>query len=361
MGDPTTQRLAWWVSLGVLIALFAVLSVADWLVVPLLLGVLFALALGPRVTALVRLGVPRGIAAATVLAILAAVLTGLIIATKDPLVALGERAPVIVKQLSAVVTDIGRTVTPRVPASTAAEESAALMVSFAAWVAAELSQLTVGLGLALVLTFFVLTWGSGVGRALLVALRGRRQRRQWLKVCAAIRGEVGRYLRLVTAINIGVGVATAGLLYVFDIEHPWAFGLIAALLNYLPFAGPWITTTLIAITAGTDPSPGVAWVLPPLLFFALHLVESQFVTPSILGRRLSLNPFVVVLGVLVASICWGAGGAFIAVPTLTALKIAADAHPGWRNWGQVLGRGTIDADGTRRAHGGRLLGSIARR
>jgi predicted PurR-regulated permease PerM len=80
-------------------------------------------------------------------------------------------------------------------------------------------------------------------------------------------------------------------------------------------------------------------------FLLLHIVESQFVTPQLLGRKLLLNPLVVILGLLIGATAWGIGGAFLAVPILTSLKIAADAHPGWRRWGQVLGRGAITEAG----------------
>jgi predicted PurR-regulated permease PerM len=81
--------------------------------------------------------------------------------------------------------------------------------------------------------------------------------------------------------------------------------------------------------------------VPFVAFVLLHIAEGQFITPMLLGRKLLLNPLVVILGLLIGASAWGIGGAFLSVPILTALKIAADAHPGWRRWGQVLGRGAI--------------------
>jgi hypothetical protein len=56
---------------------------------------------------------------------------------------------------------------------------------------------------------------------------------------------------------------------------------------------------------------------------------------------LLLNPLIVIAGILVGAAAWGVGGAFLAVPILTSLKVALDTHPHARRWGQVLGRGAV--------------------
>ncbi|MEO7009703.1 MAG: AI-2E family transporter, partial [Caldimonas sp.] len=63
-----------------------------------------------------------------------------------------------------------------------------------------------------------------------------------------------------------------------------------------------------------------AMLAPPALFLALHFVESNFLSPLIMGRRLRISPVFVFVSVLFWSWLWGIAGAFVAVPLLLALR-----------------------------------------
>jgi predicted PurR-regulated permease PerM len=60
-----------------------------------------------------------------------------------------------------------------------------------------------------------------------------------------------------------------------------------------------------------------------VIFLALTVIEGQFFTPSILGRRLTLNPLLVLISILFWGWIWGIGGAILGVPLLTAFMVAA--------------------------------------
>jgi len=125
------------------------------------------------------------------------------------------------------------------------------------------------------------------------------------------------------------------------VENAPAYGAIAGLMNFIPIVGAWITAGVLLAGGLAEQGMKLAIFAPPALFLLLHLLESQFVTPQLLGRRLLLNPLIVISGVMVGAAAWGVGGAFLAVPILTSVKIAFDGHPRFRRWGQVLGRGAL--------------------
>ena len=171
------------------------------------------------------------------------------------------------------------------------------------------------------------------------------------RVCGSIRTQAAHYLQLVTVINVFFGLVAGVVLTLLDVKDAAAYGVIAGLMNFIPIVGALITTGVVL--AGGIAEHGLAPVvmLPAAVFLVLHILESQFVTPLLLGRRLLLNPLIVIVGVLVGAAAWGRGGAFLAVPILTSAKIALDAHPRFRRWGQVLGRGALvdcQTDGPRR-------------
>jgi len=215
------------------------------------------------------------------------------------------------------------------------------VVDLIAPLAAGLTSSLIAIGTSLILAYFILTCGTGVGRATLAAVRGRRDRRTWLRVCASIRTQAAEYLQLVTLINIVFGVATGLCLSLLGMKDAPAYGVIAGLMNFIPIVGAWITMAVLVAGGIAERGMEAAILAPPAVFLLLHLLESQFVTPQLLGRRLLLNPLIVIAGVLIGAAAWGVGGAFLAVPILTSVKIAMDAHPGFRRWGQVLGRGAL--------------------
>jgi len=301
-----------------------------------------SLALSPLCNQLCHLHLPRVFAALLAVIALLATVGVAIYLVRRPMTELLARGPDILRVAHHEVIDIANGV-EKPPASnsrTRTDEQQAVLTMLTP-IAAGVSRALLGVGTSIVLCFFILTSGSGVGRAVLVAVRGKRERRAWLRVCAAIRQQASRYLYLVTVINIAFGVVAGTLLWALDVKDAAAYGVIAGLFNFMPIIGALISAALILVGSFAEHGLASVTFLPAAAFLLLHVTESQFVTPQLLGRKLLLNPLVVIVGLLIGAAAWGIGGAFLAVPILTSLKIAADAHPGWRRWGQVLGRGAI--------------------
>jgi predicted PurR-regulated permease PerM len=322
----------------VLLLLAGVIFFSRTIAVPALAAALVSVALFPVVNGAARLGIPRALAA--VLALLAVVATssGIIYAVREPLAQLGARGPELMatwQRLLAHAT--GRNIGP----ATARQEGATALVDVLTPLAAQVTASLVAVGTSLILSYFILTFGTSVGRAALAASRDRSNRRNWLRVCGSIRRHAAHYLQLVTAVNIVFGVATGLVLTWLGVKDAAAFGVIAGLLNFVPIVGALLTTCIIAAGGIAEHGPTAAVLLPAAVFLTLHILESQFVTPMLLGRKLQLNPLIVIVGVLGGAAAWGVGGSFLAVPILISVKVACDSHPNFRRWGQVLGRGAL--------------------
>jgi predicted PurR-regulated permease PerM len=103
---------------------------------------------------------------------------------------------------------------------------------------------------------------------------------------------------------------------VVGLPNPLLWGVLAAVLNYVPYIGPGIVTgTLAVVGLLTFPSTTDA-LIAPVAFLGIVTVEGQIITPTVLGRRLELNPFAVFLAIAFCTWLWGPIGAFIAVPIL---------------------------------------------
>jgi predicted PurR-regulated permease PerM len=334
--EEGTDRMVRLVKSCVVLLLLAVIIFSRDIAVPALAAVLVSIALFPVVNRAAHFGVPRALASISVLLLIVGTSAGMLYSVRQPLVQLAARGPEIMGTAQRLLL---RAAGQR--NSTTIQHQAEALVDVLTPVLAGLTASLVAIGASLVLSHFILTCGTGVGRALLAAVRQRPDRRNWLRVCSSIRREAAHYLQLVTAINIAFGLVTGLLLTLLHVKDAAAYGVIAGLMNFVPIVGALITTGVIIAGTATEHGGTTLVLLPALVFLSLHILESQFVTPLLLGRRLLLNPLIVIAGVLVGAAVWGRGGAFLAVPILTSLKIALDAHPRFRRWGQVLGRGAL--------------------
>lgn len=136
------------------------------------------------------------------------------------------------------------------------------------------------------------------------------------------------YLATITTVNIGMGVLVSLMLWFADMPSPVMWGGLVAILNYVPYFGPILGVGLLAVGGlMTFTDLGYALV-PALLFIAVHLVEANVLTPMLVGRRLTINPLLILIALSFWSWVWGTAGALLAVPLLIILKTILDAA-GW--------------------------------
>jgi len=136
------------------------------------------------------------------------------------------------------------------------------------------------------------------------------------------------YLATITAVNIGMGVLVSLMLWFAEMPSPIMWGGLVAIFNYVPYFGPIVAAGLLAIGGLMTFSDLGYALVPALLFVAVHLVEANVLTPTLVGRRLTINPLLILVALSFWSWVWGTPGALLAVPLLIILKTILDAA-GW--------------------------------
>jgi predicted PurR-regulated permease PerM len=153
----------------------------------------------------------------------------------------------------------------------------------------------------------------------------RNAKLRFIRITHDIEEHLGSYVAVVTIINFGLGVVVAIGAWLFGFPSPIIFGVLAAVLNYIPYIGAaCVTLILLGVSLVTFPSLGLA-LIPPATFVAVATIEGQFITPTVLGHRLTLNPLVVLLALAFWAWLWGPMGAFLAVP-LTIVGLVTLQH-----------------------------------
>jgi predicted PurR-regulated permease PerM len=178
-----------------------------------------------------------------------------------------------------------------------------------------------------ILTLFLLAAGPPVLARMTASFASNVRASHVLKLIEAIRGEVGRYYATIAVINLGLGVATAGVMAVLSMPNPVLWGATAAILNFIPYIGSATTFAIVTIVAFVS-FDSIGHVLAvSASYLALATVEGQVVQPLFVGNRLDLNPIIVFLALWFCGWFWGVPGVVLAIPSLVALKVAAEHHP----------------------------------
>jgi predicted PurR-regulated permease PerM len=153
------------------------------------------------------------------------------------------------------------------------------------------------------------------------------------------------YLGTITAINVTLGLLVAVSLWAIGMPSPLMWGGIVALCNYVPYIGPILAAILLALGGLMTFSDVWLALTPAAIQIALHFVEANAVTPAILGRRLTINPLLILLSLSFWGWVWGTPGALLAVPLLIIIQtvVAAAGKPDIA--GFLFEEGTLVAGG----------------
>lgn len=326
----------------VAVAIGTLLYFAHEAFVPVALALLFSLVLSGPVEWLHSWRVPRSLSAALFMALLLGGLVALGNFISEPAQQWFATAPHTIKiiekkirpvaQLMARVDSLrnsagnigsaphtpGSASVPAAPA-TAAEESAPVMLLDATR-GAVLSAATV-----IILTLFMLAGGPPMLARMASAFFSDLKSAHIIVVIEQVRSEVGRFYATSALINIGLGLATAFVMMWCGMPSPFLWGTLAALFNFIPYAGPTMTLLILTVVALVS-FDGLTRVFAVAGgYVALAAVEGQFIQPLLVGRRLQLNPMLVFLALWFGGMFWGIAGIVLATPSLVALKVIA-AH-----------------------------------
>jgi predicted PurR-regulated permease PerM len=318
-------------------AVGVLLYVAHVAFVPVALALLLSLVLSGPVELLRRWHIPRSLSAALLLIVIIGLFATMVNFASEPAQKWFAVAPHTVRvverkirplaQLMARIGDLRNaagnlgtaTHGPQQPAPAAAPEESAPVMLLDVTRTVVLSSVTV-----IILTLFLLSGGPPMIARMVSACASDLNSAHIISVIEKVRSEVGRFYVTTAMINVGLGTATALAMMLCGMPNPFLWGIMAAILNFIPYAGS--TTTLIVLTIVAVMSFDT---LTPVLavagsYLALATIEGQIVQPLLVGRRLELNPMLVFLALWFGGFFWGIAGIILATPTLVALKIIAE-------------------------------------
>ena len=317
------------------LALLATAYVASEIVLPFVFAFTLNLILQPALRLLVRLHVPRILAAFLVVLMLFGTIVGLGTAVSGPAATwaaklpdgiprLQERLDFLREPIDTVqrflqqVENFGAT-GPSSNASAPAPGQGLLSKLFTGT-----RNVAGGVFTTALFLFFLLVSGEIFLLRLVEILPRFSNKRQVVEISQQVESDISAYLITITIMNAAVGIAMALATWLTGVGDPMLWGTVAFLLNYVPILGP-VLGVVIFLLAGLLTIDSL-WqaLLPAGLYIGFHLIEGEALTPLLLARRFTLNPVLVVISLVFWFWMWGIPGAILSMPMLAVAKIICD-------------------------------------
>jgi predicted PurR-regulated permease PerM len=335
------------------LAIFYTLYFASALVIPIALALLLNLLLAPVVRALKKhLHVPEGLGAGLVLLLVLAIVIGSFYGLSGPATRWLSELPVAVSQVKSKLEAVRKPVKEMEEAAekvtdlaTTKQEGERQPLAVAIQ-GPSLTQmflggaLTMGAGLVIMvaLLFFLLASGDTLLRHAVTITPRLKDKKRMVEIMRDTEDDISYYLLTISIINVGLGCAIGLAMYLIGMPNPVLWGVMGAVLNFVPFLGAVTGIGIVGLVAILTFEEPLFMLLAPAAYLVLTSIEAQFVTPLLLARRLTLNPVAVFLALIVWTWLWGIPGALLAIPLLAVFKICCDHIEPLNPIGTMLGR-----------------------
>lgn len=328
---PPLERLAQAAVIGLFFfALVGSLSYAKLIALPLVAGALIGLVVGPTADRMRKFGVPASLTYSAILLVLGGIVFGLASAVYPTLSHWIERAPELAAMLQAKFSFLQRPLEQMLNIGAASSPGAIVVQEkdSAKVLAGVLAMATPALTQMVVFLFSLIFFLAGrvqFRNRLVMQFHDRQDRLAALRVFSNIENLLLRYFGTVTLINAAVAVLVGVSMALLGMGSPLAWGFLAFVFNFLPMVGPVILKAALLV-AGLVVMPDIAsGVAPAIVYTLIVTIESNYVTPTIVGGRFTVNPFVVFLAVIFWSWLWGFFGALLAMPLVVVATTIYDA------------------------------------
>ena len=316
------------------LSLFYTAYFARSVLLPFTLALFFAFLLRPVVRLLKRIRVPELAAAAVVLLSFLAITGYGISNLSGPALDWVEKAPDSLRQIGQKLEGIlspvqkaGRTAEELKKLTRPEKENTRVTVlpgpGLAETIVSGMREFLAQGTIMLILLFFMLATGDLFVVKLMDLYPSAEKKAQVAETVREVEHSISRYLLTVTLINFFEGIVVALGMFLIGMPDAALWGVMAALLIYIPYLGPLVGISIVTVVALFTLEFRMA-LLAPAIYLFVEILQGQFLTPLILGVRFRMNPLVIFLWLVLWAAIWGVIGAIIAVPLLTIFKILCE-------------------------------------
>jgi predicted PurR-regulated permease PerM len=336
--DPQVSKQDWWrlasriSTIGIFVLMLgAVLFFARTLVAPIVAAAIISVMFGPLEERAARYRIPASLFALAAIGIVLLVINVGLVLLGSLLADWTARAPEIASALAGKAYLLERPMAAwhqlqlwlATMLGTSAEP-AKFELPMKEVIAHAVEFLTPALGELVIFfgsLFFFLLSRNSQRQYLVMMFETKSERLRMLRVLNEIELRLTRYVAIVSVVNICVGLVTAAIAFVVGLPSPLLWGVVAFVLNYIPYIGPAVVAAVLLIVGIIALPTMPAALLAPALFVGFVTIEGHFITPSLVGRQLTMSPLALFLSLAFWTWLWGPLGTFLAGPILIATTV----------------------------------------
>ncbi|MBN1416620.1 MAG: AI-2E family transporter [Bacteroidales bacterium] len=175
----------------------------------------------------------------------------------------------------------------------------------------------------------------------ILKITGRNNRPIVVKILKEIATVVTRYMLGVTTVVLILCVFNSAGYILIGIKYPLLMGVVSALFSFVPYFGNFIGGSIPFLFALLTEDSLKYSVRIIIFVYIVHLLENNILSPNIVGNNVRINPFVIIIGLIMGGMIWGLPGMLVIIPFLAMLKIIFKDIPSMQPYSYLLGtRGT---------------------
>lgn len=328
----------------ILALLIAFLYLGREIFVPLTVALILALLLYPVTSGLERHGIPRVISIILTFVLVAMILTGLGLFFSSEILNLFDSIQSFEQSLNLLFTKVKRLFFENFPFqssradeiySRSAEGIVNTSSSFLSNLVTRSTIFITYVVLTLIYTFLFLLYRGSFKRFILYHFP-KPEHEPVKQILHQIQRVAQNYFAGVFIVTLIMGLMNSLGLLLIGIDHPFLFGFMGALLTIIPYIGTFIgglIPTVFAIVNYDDVWKPLSVVV---LYVIVQILEGNFITPKIVGNKVSLNPLFAVIALILGEVIWGIPGMILFIPIAAMIKVMFDHIPGLEPYGALL-------------------------
>ncbi|HSV77237.1 MAG TPA: AI-2E family transporter [Bacteroidales bacterium] len=341
---PNYARLVT-ILLGIVLVVF-VMKMAKSVFVPLLVSGLLAVSITPMAGWFEKRKLPRALSSVLSVVILLGLLFVIGYIMYNQVIGLTGELGIIEQRLREIFDDIDRFVAQYVEGILPTAQVGNIQDTLVNYISGNLANITQGAiatitSLTILLIFpvyiFLFLYYRNFLFKFVLMVFSDKYRESVKQVAAKVQQIVRNYIVGMFIVICILAVIYSILLYSLGIRHALFFALFAAILNVIPYVGPFIGATL-PITFALFTTDSLWYPIGIFAaFYVIQSIEGNYLTPKIVGSKVSMNPFMTIVALFVGNFIWGLAGMILFIPGMAILKVIFDAIPGMEPYGFLLG------------------------
>ena len=321
------------IGLGLFLALPFVLSIGSVVFLPLVTAMLLTILLSPLADWLSKSGLPNVLASIGALLVFLGVLLAALALILQPAVALFDRLPDIVEQVGERFGDLrdqfawvaaANEQFAEVMGNTGASEVVLATPSMLEEIAFATPSVLIEALIMFLMAYFMIEARVRMRRSLLFDRASFGSSVKAARAMREVQERVAAYIITVSCINACVGIIVGIGAWALGLEAPIMWGGLAMILNFIPYIGPLAMAALLAVFGLGTAETVALGMIPAAAYIGLQTIEGNVVTPSILGKRFTMSPVLILIALSYFGWIWGVMGALLSVPILLTLTSLFD-------------------------------------